>query len=278
MNIVHARFTENGDSGWNGKAKAGDQTEKEVSVTPWYNKPWDFMLRWSDKTVAEQAVVYALQLANSSLVGYDQSQRNSLYRELKRNNWNIGNYLASNIATETDCSAFIYAVYSLLIPSIRSDSNAPTTSIMKEKFKEFGFKCFTASKYLDSDKYLRAGDILVKSGSHTVMAIGDVTTPTYGGIVKVEAEDYANHFDRSIAGSYKTTSDLNIRTGAGVDKKLLGCLPVNTEVKCFGYFSYSGNTKWYLVEAVVNKINEQYNKEFEYHYTGFVSSKYLKRV
>lgn len=278
MNIVHARFTENGDSGWNEKAKAGDQTGNEVSVTPWYNKPWDFMLRWSDKNIAEQAVVYALQLANSSLIGYDQSQRNSLYRELKRNDWNIGKYLACNIATETDCSAFIYAVYSLLIPSIRSDINAPTTSEMKDKYKDFGFKCFTASKYLESDKYLKAGDILVKSGSHTVMAIGDVTAPVYGGIIKVEADDYANHFDRFIAGTYRTTTDLNIRSGAGISKKLLGCLPFNTDVNCFGYYSYCGNTKWYLVEAVVNKINEQYNKEFKYKYTGFVSSNYLRRV
>lgn len=278
MNIVHARYTENGDSGWNGKAKAGDQTGNEVSVTPWYDKPWDFMLRWSDKSIAEQAVIYALQLANSELVGYDQSQRNTLYRELKRVNWSIGSYIASKVATETDCSAFIYAVYSLLIPSIRSDSNAPTTAEMKEKYKSFGFKCFTASKYLDSDKYLRAGDILVKSGSHTVMAVGDVSMPIAGGDVTIEASEYARHFDRTIAGKYKTITDLNIRDGAGGDKKLLGTLSEDTEVVCYGYYSYVGSTKWYLVQSVVRKVNEQYNKEFKFNYTGFVSSKYLKRV
>lgn len=51
-------------------------------------------------------------------------------------------------------------------------NNAPTTSTMKSAFSSTGaFEVLTDSKYLSSDKYLKRGDILVKPGSHTVMAL-----------------------------------------------------------------------------------------------------------
>ena len=57
---------------------------------------------------------------------------------------------------------------------MRMNSNAPTTRTMKNFFKKYGFKVFTNSKYLTTDKELKKGDILIKEGSHTVM---NITTP-----------------------------------------------------------------------------------------------------
>lgn len=55
-----------------------------------------------------------------------------------------------------------------------TSGNAPTTSTMQSKFMATGkFDLLTDSKYLTSDKYLKRGDVLVKSGSHTAMALGN---------------------------------------------------------------------------------------------------------
>lgn len=74
---------------------------------------------------------------------------------------------------------------------------------------------------------------------------------------------YATSRDSSIAGTYLTTDDLNMRTGAGTGNKVILTLLKGAEVKCYGYYSTKDGVKWYLV--AVDK------------YAGFVSSKYLKR-
>ena len=168
VTICHASIDENRKAKY---GKAGDQTGKEVCTRTWYNKPWDFMLRYKDASVAKQAAKIAKKLANSNLVGYDQSSRNTLYQQLKKNDFNVDKYIASKVKTETDCSAFMYAVWCCLIPSMRSDNNAPTTSTMKSKFTANGFTVYTNSKYITTDEYLLPGDILDEAGSHTVMAI-----------------------------------------------------------------------------------------------------------
>lgn len=168
VRIVHSSIDERGSA--SGGA-SGDQTGKEVYVRSFYKHPWNVMLRYTDYNVAKQVATIAQKLANSNLVGYDQGQRNTLYQALKRHNWNVDAYIASGEKTESDCSSFVYACYCCLIPSMRSDSNAPVTSNMRNKFIPFGFTDFSESKYLNEASYLRIGDILLKEGSHVVMVI-----------------------------------------------------------------------------------------------------------
>lgn len=167
MSIVHASIDENKTIKG---GKAGDQTGKEVCVRSYY-KIGNVMLRYFDQNVANKAVEIAVKLANSNLVGYDQGQRNTLYTQLSKNNFDVDKYIASGVKSETDCSAFIYAVWCCLVPSLRSNTNAPTTSTMRKKFIANGFKAYTDSKYLSSDKYLNVGDVLVNEGHHVVMNI-----------------------------------------------------------------------------------------------------------
>lgn len=77
---------------------------------------------------------------------------------------------------------------------------------------------------------------------------------------KVES---AKSFLASIAGTYKTTTDLNLRKGAGTNKGVQCVIPKGKKVTCYGYYTTVENVKWYLVT---------YN-----NYTGFVSSKYIKK-
>jgi len=165
-NIVHASIDENG-SVRNGKA--GDQTSKEVCVRTWYNKPWDCILRYKDYDIACKAADIAIKLANSNLVGYDQYQRNTLYQELKKNKWNVDQYIKSGVKTETDCSAFIYACYCCLIPELRSDSNAPITSTIPVLFRKNGFEENPKGVSLKNDTKALKGDIYDNTAHHIVM-------------------------------------------------------------------------------------------------------------
>lgn len=171
--ICHASIDENGNI-VNGTA--GDQTGKEVCTRAWYNKPWNLMLRYPDYSLAVKAANIAVKLANSNLVGYNQNSRNTLYQQLKKNNFDVDAYIASGIKTETDCSAFLYAVWCCLIPSMRSDSNAPTTSTMKAKYTANGFTAYTDSKYVASTDALKIGDVLDNTGHHTAMVVATDNT------------------------------------------------------------------------------------------------------
>lgn len=90
------------------------------------------------------------------------------------------------------------------------------------------------------------------------------TSESSSATVKLE---YAKSKDASLAGTYTVTAEggLNIRSGAGTgrNKKILGVLPKGTKVRCYGYYTAVGSTKWLYV--VANGI------------TGFVSSAYLKK-
>ena len=84
----------------------------------------------------------------------------------------------------------------------------------------------------------------------------------------VTATTTANKFLKSLAGTYKVTaSSLNVRHGAGVTKKVMVAIPKNKEVDCYGYYTTALGTKWLYVQFTHEGVK----------YTGFASSKYLKK-
>ena len=167
--IVHSSIDENRHSRG---GKAGDQTGREVCTRSWYSKPWGMVLRYRDAAVAKKARDIAIKLANSNLVGYDQNERNSLYRELERNGWDVDKYIRSGVKTECDCSSFVYACYCCVIAEMRGLANAPTTVTSKNFYKAHGFEVLLSSAYTSAADKLLPGDLLNKSGSHIVMFAG----------------------------------------------------------------------------------------------------------
>lgn len=149
--------------------QAGDQTAKEVCIRSWYTTGWDCVLRPKSKELAEKSAQACEKGCANNNIGYDQNQRNTLNTQAKKVNYDL-----SKIKTkcETDCSAFMTVCAIAGGANIEYGSNAPTTSTMKNRFSSNGdYEVLISSKYLTSDKYLKRGDILVKSGSHTVMAL-----------------------------------------------------------------------------------------------------------
>ena len=152
--------------------QAGDQTRKEVCTTSWYKKNWNYVLRPIDKTIAENMAKACEKGCANNHIGYDQSQRNTLKTQARLCGMDL-----SKITTdcECDCSSFMTVCAECAGISIPySYNNAPTTSTMKTAFMNTGFfELLTDEKYLNSDKYLKRGDIIVAIGSHTVMVLND---------------------------------------------------------------------------------------------------------
>ncbi len=83
-----------------------------------------------------------------------------------------------------------------------------------------------------------------------------------------KAKDAAKSFLKSLAGTYKVTaSSLNVRNGAGVAKKKMVAIPKGMAVKCYGYYTSVLGTKWLYIQFTYKNVT----------YTGFASSKYLKK-
>ena len=166
--VVHASIDENN------KAKggnAGDQTGKEVCIAAFNaNKGWNVVLRPTSETIITKMIKKGKKLAKSNLVGYNQTRRNTLHTQMKKYKYNAANYIKSGVKTETDCSAFITTLaIGAGVKKLEYTDNAPTTSTMVSKFVATGQ--FTKLSYTKG-MALKAGDILVKEGSHTALYLG----------------------------------------------------------------------------------------------------------
>lgn len=171
MRIGHASISENSNNGRDGRAKAGDQTGKEVCIRTFYKKPWMYLLRCKDPSRAEIMASACEWLCNSNLVGYDQSQRNTLHTELSKINYA---YTKLNVKCEADCSSFmtVCAECAGIHPKY-TGNNAPVTANMVNKFKETGY-FDVLTNGINEEQNLRRGDILVGApNTHTVMVLDD---------------------------------------------------------------------------------------------------------
>ena len=120
--------------------------------------------------------------------------------------------------------------------------------------------------------YARMGDLakrvtaqLSGSTSKPETSTQPVTKPT-SGVKAVKASGVARKFSKSLAGTYTTTDNLNMRDDAGTKHSILVTIPKGSTVQCYGYYSLSGVYKWPYVVAQVGGV----------WYTGFVSKAYLK--
>lgn len=86
-------------------------------------------------------------------------------------------------------------------------------------------------------------------------------------IKRVFAKDSAKGFDKALAGTYKTTSGLHLRHGAGITEKSMIVIPKGTTVNNYGYYTSVLGTKWLYIQVTLDGIQ----------YIGFSSSRYLKK-
>lgn len=166
VRLGHASIDENGSA--SGGA-AGDQTGKEVVTRNWYNKPWNVLLRPKSAVVAELSARACEAACANTNVGYDQYARNTLYAKAKESGFDLA---AISEPCECDCSSLMHVCAIAGGANLTYGSNGHTTRTMVKEFVNSGdYEKLTDSKYLNLDKYLKRGDILVKEGSHTAMVL-----------------------------------------------------------------------------------------------------------
>lgn len=150
---------------------AGDQTGREWAVIPWYSRPWNVVLRYPSKEVAEKIVELSRQAAANDKIGYDQWQRTTYWTQLR----NVGYYPKDiRTACEADCSAGVLAnikaVGHLLgIKKLEDVTENGYTATMKGILVGAGFQALTERKFLESDEWLLPGDVLLYEGHHTAV-------------------------------------------------------------------------------------------------------------
>ena len=167
IKIGHASISENGTA----FGDAGDQTDKEVRIVDNYNianiEPY-IVLRPKIADIATASVIACIAGCNNDNIGYSQSTRNTLYNLAKALNFDLSRVGLCN----TDCSAFMTVCAIAGGAKITYGSNAPTTSNMRTRFSQSGdYTVLTNSKYTTKTDYLKAGDILVHEGTHTMMVL-----------------------------------------------------------------------------------------------------------
>jgi hypothetical protein len=275
VTIGHASIDENKAA--KGGA-AGDQTKKEVCTRTWYNKPWTSVIRPKDSTVAERIAKAMEQACANNNIGYDQSQRTTLYTQAKAANWDL-----SKVGKcECDCSSLVAVCVNAA--GIKVSKDIYTGNEKTALANTGGFTVLTDSKYISKSDYLKRGDILLGSG-HTAIVLSDGANATPNATVQpntnsntantensvkteVKAKDGARSFLRTLSGPYKVTASwLNVRHGAGITKKVMVTIPKGTEVRCYGFYTTVLGKHWLYVQFTYKGVK----------YTGFASSTYLKK-
>ena len=182
VRVGSARIDERGKA-YGGRA--GDQTGRELSTQKWYlhKKGW----RVFRAVKREQALKIAADMeaaCKNSHIGYDQWQRNTLYKAAEPMGFDCGKVRTD---CETDCSALVRVCCAYAgimgLPSDFRTGNMPKNLLATGMFVEL-----RGAKYTDQSAYLGKGDILVtKTHGHTVVVLDDGVK--YEGTV--EAKDYA---------------------------------------------------------------------------------------
>lgn len=155
--------------------KAGDQTGTEWYLRAWYSYPWNYIIRWKNRTLGNLFADLSVEAANNNLIGYDQYQRDTFWTHLKASNYRPSKI---TIACETDCSAGTIALikavgYLKRIPELQK-CNATYTGDMMNYFRSAnGQKYFTilTGKYLTNSSYAMRGDINLNTAHHVNVTV-----------------------------------------------------------------------------------------------------------
>lgn len=195
--IAHASIDEHGAIK---NGIAGDQTGKEVCIRTWYNKPWQFLIRFSDELKAERLARCMEMAAANNNIGYDQNQRNTLLREARKYNYDVSKV---NVPCETDCSALVSVacMYAGISESaLTLKGNCCTTRTLRPALKATGLvSVFSSPLYVNNTDRLKRGDILIKEGSHVVVVVATDNVKTLEEIAKeVRAGKWGDNPQRSM--------------------------------------------------------------------------------
>ena len=156
----------------NGKARggtAGDQNGREVRVQPWYRHSLGWVvIRAKDPAVRAKIAEAMRRACANPLIGYDQSQRDTLYIAAGWVDFDPSRVI---VACETDCSALVRVCCAFAGVPVGSFRTYNEPSVLKATG---AFDVLTDAAYTNSPDRLLEGDILcTKTSGHTVVVLND---------------------------------------------------------------------------------------------------------
>ncbi len=242
----------------NGKYKggaAGDQTGTEWQLRAWYSSSWDCVLRFEDAQTAALIAQMAKAAAENNLVGYDQNQRGTFWQHLAASNYKPEQI---TIKCEADCSSGVAAIvkgagYRLGNAAMKAVSTAAYTGNLKSVLKAAGAVVLTDSKYLTSDKYIRAGDILLNEGHHTTIAVTSGSSAGTGTTQQVAGDGFTATGKATCTGN-----SVRIRTAGSTSGSILTSVSKGAVMEIDG----TKQNGWYHVKynGVVGYMHPDYVK------------------
>lgn len=157
--------------------QAGDQDGGEWRLCDWYKYPygggWNYVLHHPKAEVRKVIAELATEAAKNDNIGYDQMERYTFWQQLEKSS-----YRPKNIKTpcEADCSSGVAAIckavgYILGNEALKGISIYAYTGNLRPVLAQAGFEVRGDNKYLNSDAYLYAGDILLNEGWHTCTCV-----------------------------------------------------------------------------------------------------------
>lgn len=203
VKIGHASIDENGKASG---GKAGDSTGKEVCIRQWYSKPWQFYLECTDNKIANIAATYMEQICSNNNVGYDQTERLTLYNQLK-----VHKDVSKLTPCECDCSSLVACCY--IMAGLNINPSCTTRNLRSALLATGKFVVYSDAQHLSKDTNAKRGGIFLKEGSHVVMVLED-------GIQSVTAN---NHLTTKCidVSSYQGNIDWAKVKYSGVDYAIL---------------------------------------------------------
>ena len=213
VRIVHASKDENGR--YTGGV-AGDQTAQELTIRTWYNRPWDTVLRPIDPVLGSRIASVAQVLAKCVQIGYDQSQRTTLYDECEKIGWDISK-IGNIKPCECDCSSLIPVILKFCGVSI--PKTAYTGNLTAYIMQTGKFLCLRDSKYLTGDTYIRKGDFLLNTAHHVATAIDNgakSVEPFKAYAANVNVKTYLQVRTSPAGAEYKLSDGQSLRLPPGM--------------------------------------------------------------
>lgn len=248
--IGSARIDENGNAVG---GKAGDQTGKEVAIENYYTHRLGWVvLRAKDPAVAEKLATAMKAACANPCIGYDQSNRESLYIEAQKVGFDIAKV---KTPCETDCSALVRVCLAYAGIKVGIFNTATEVSVIMKTGKFDKLEC--------GESGLCTGDILdTKTAGHTVIVTSGKARK------KEEPAETVSKGDMYTVKEYGTVTAawLNCRLLPGTENpcsKIVGPLPKGTKVGICQKVKAKDGSEWYFIKTGGG------------HYE-YVSAKYIK--
>lgn len=169
MNTVYIGHAVGDEHGQARGGEAGDQTGKELRISPWYlNKKGWRVLRALDPVVRMRIADDMRKACNNPKIGYDQSQRNTLWAAVSPYGFDC-----SKVTTPVECDCSSLVRVCLAYAGIRVD-NFNTASEAARLLATGKFEEMKGDKYQKQSSWLCEGDILVtQTKGHTCVVLND---------------------------------------------------------------------------------------------------------